>query len=195
MRALKFAAVAVLALNAVSPEALAATYKIDPDHSSVSFKVKHLFSWVPGKFSKFDGTVAYEPGKPETWGAEGTIETASIDTGVAKRDEHLRGKDFFEVETFPQILFKTVKAEALSETQARVEGILTLHGVEKPVVLDVEILGIDKDPWGNVAAGFTATTKLNRKDFGINWNQTLDSGGLLVGEEVQITLDIAAIQQ
>ncbi len=196
MRFLKpFASAAVLTLLLIAPSAQAAAFKVDVDHSAVTFKVKHLFSWVQGKFSKFDGAIEYEQGKPETWSAQGSIEIASIDTGVEKRDTHLKSKDFFDAEAFPKITFKTGKVEVISDNKAKVEGLLTMHGIEKPVVLDVDILGVAKDPWGNVAAGFSATTKINRKDFGINWNQTLDNGGLLVGEEVLITLDVAGIQQ
>ena len=171
----------------------AAVYKVDPDHTTVSFKVRHLFSKVQGLFNKFEGTVDYEPGKPETWKTSGTIEAASINTNVPERDKHLRSTDFFDVEKYPTISFKSTKVTNATETNAKLEGLLTIHGVEKPVVLDLEIHGVGKDPWGNVRAGFTATTKINRKDFGLNWNEALETGGVLVGDEIEITLEIEGI--
>ena len=171
----------------------AAVYKVDPDHTTVSFKVRHLFSKVQGLFNKFEGTVDYEPGKPETWKTNGTIEAASINTNVPERDKHLRSADFFDVEKYPAISFKSTKVANATETNAKLEGLLTIHGVEKPVVLDLEIHGVGKDPWGNVRAGFTATTKINRKDFGLNWNEALETGGVLVGDEIEIVLEIEGI--
>ncbi len=183
----------VLGLSLLLGPVHAATYKVDADHSTIGFKVKHLFSNVTGNFKTFEGTVDYEPGKPESWKAEGKIDAASINTNQDKRDEHLRSADFFDVKQFPQLSFKTVKVTDATDTSAKLEGLLTLHGVEKPVVLDVTIHGVGNDPWGNTRAGFTAVTRINRKDFGISWNQTLDSGGLLIGEEVEITLEVEGI--
>ena len=173
----------------------AATYVVDSDHTTVSFKIKHLFSWVQGTFNEFEGTVEYEMGKPETWSASGTIQAASIDTRVAARDKHLRSADFFDVEKYPTLSFQTTQMESATESHITVHGLLTLHGIEQPIILDVDILGIAKDPWGNVTAGFSATITINRKDFGLKWNQTLEAGGVLVGDEVKITLDISAILQ
>lgn len=177
------------------PPSWAATYTVDPDHTTVSFKIKHLFSWVQGTFNTFEGTILYEPGKPESWSASGTIQAESIDTRVAARDKHLRSADFFDIVSFPTLSFKTTKIENATETHATIHGVLTIHGVERPVILDVDILGVEKDPWGNVVAGFAARVTLNRKDFGLTWNQVLETGTLLVGEEVQVTLDISAILQ
>ena len=170
--------------------AWAATYKIDKDHTTVGFKIRHLFSKVQGRFDQFEGTIEYEPGKPETWKTEAVIQVASINTNVAKRDNHLRSKDFFDVEKFPTMAFKStaVKGDQL-------EGVLSIHGVEKPVVLNLEVHGAGKDPWGNVRAGFTATTKINRKDFGLTWNEIVEGGQVLVGEEVEITLEVEGIEQ
>ena len=187
------AAISVLVL--VSSGAWAATYKVDPDHSTVSFKIKHLLSKVQGRFNKFEGTIDYEPGSPEVWKAAGTIDTSSIDTNNEPRDKHLRGPDFFDVGKYPAIEFRSTGLKDVSETTAKVEGILKMHGVEKPVALDAEILGVSNDPWGNVRAAFTASTKINRKDFGITWNEALETGGLLLGEDVDVTLDIEAIEQ
>jgi polyisoprenoid-binding protein YceI len=171
----------------------AATYTIDTDHSSVAFKIRHLFSQVQGNFNVFEGTVDYEPGKPETWKASGVVQAASIDTRVKERDKHLRSGDFFDVEKFTTVEFKSTGVKDATAMGAKVEGLLKLHGVEKPVVFDVEIHGVGKDPWGNVRAGFTARTRINRKDFGLNWNEALETGQVLVGEEVEITLEIEGI--
>ena len=171
----------------------AAVYKVDLDHTTVSFKIRHLFSKVQGTFNKFEGTVEYEPGKPETWKTSGTIDANSINTNVEQRDKHLKSADFFDAEKYPTIAFKSGKVTESTETSAKLEGFLTIHGVEKPVMLDLEIHGVGKDPWGNTRAGFTATTKINRKDFGLNWNETLETGGVLVGDEVEITLEIEGI--
>ncbi|OIO37900.1 MAG: hypothetical protein AUJ72_03700 [Candidatus Omnitrophica bacterium CG1_02_46_14] len=172
-----------------------AVYNVDVNHTTVSFKVRHLFSKVQGLFNKYEGTIDYEPGKPETWKTSGTIDVKSINTSVPKRDEHLRSPDFFDVEKYPTISFKSTKVTSATDTAAKLEGVMTMHGVEKPIVLDVEIHGVGKDPWGNTRAGFTAITKINRKDFELNWNQTLESGGVLVGEEVEITLEIEGVLQ
>ena len=170
--------------------ARAATYTIDVDHSAVTFKIRHLVSKVQGAFNQFEGTFDYEPGKPELWKAGAVIQAASIDTNVAARDKHLRSADFFDVEKFPTLTFKSTHVENVMETSAKLHGLLTIHGVEKPVVLDLEIHGVGKDPWGNVRAGFTATTTVNRKDFGVIWNKALETGGVLVGDEVEITIEV-----
>jgi polyisoprenoid-binding protein YceI len=183
----------LLTVILASQSAFAATFAVDPDHTTVSFKIRHLFSNVQGQFTKFDGTIDYEAGKPGTWKASGTIDTASIDTKVEARDKHLRSADFFDVEKFPKITFKTTKVTDATQNGAKVEGLISIHGVEKPIVLDVEIHGVGKDPWGNTRAGFTATVKINRKDFGLNWNQALETGGFLVGDEVAITLEIEGL--
>ena len=174
--------------------AWADTYKVDKDHTSVSFKIRHLFSNTQGVFKNFEGTIEYDPQKPETWSAAGTIQVDSIDTNSPERDKHLRGKDFFDVEQFPVISFKAGKVLSATEKSAQIEGLLTMHGVQKLVILDVYAHGVGKDPWGNVRAGFTATTTINRKDFGIVYNQVLDKGQLMLGEEVAITIELEAIK-
>ena len=175
--------------------ASATTYKVDPDHTAVEFKIRHVFSNVKGTFDQFEGTFDYVPDHPEQWKANGTIQTASINTRVEKRDNHLRSKDFFEVEKFPTVSFKSTEVTDVTSTGAKLHGLLTIHGVEKPVVLDVDVHGVAKDPWGNVRAGATATTTINRKDFGLTWNQVLETGQLLVGEEVEITIEVEGIAQ
>ena len=180
--------------------AQAATYAIDKDHTSVSFKIRHLFSKVEGMFRDFSGTIEHDPARPEQLSVAATIQAASIDTRVEQRDTHLRSKDFFDVENYPTITFKSTKVTdvvdpGVTPGAAQLHGVLTIHGVEKPVVLAVAIHGAGKDPWGNVRAGFTGTTTINRKDFGLAWNETLETGQLLVGEEVEITLEVEGLKQ
>jgi len=180
-------AILALCLPAVS---LAGTYKIDPQHTSVSFSVRHLFSKVKGRFDKFEGSIELDPANPTTAKAQGSIDVASINTNVEKRDQHLKSKDFFDVEKFPKITFVSTKVTDVDPAKktGKLHGKLQIHGVEKDVVLDVSYLGEGSDPWGNKKAGFTATTVINRKDFGLNWNETLETGGFLVGDEVEIEI-------
>jgi len=175
--------------------ASAATYTIDADHSSVTFKIRHLFSKTNGQFKQFEGTVDYEPGKPETWKTQAVIQAASIDTNVEQRDKHLRSADFFDVEKFPTLTFTSTKVTDVTPEGAKLRGDLTMHGVTQPVVMDLAIHGVGKDPWGNTRAGFTATTKVDRKDFGLTWNKAVETGGLLVGDEVEITLEIEGLSK
>ena len=168
----------------------AGTYKIDPQHTSVTFSVRHLFTKVSGRFDKFGGTINFDPKNPSAAKAEGSIDVTSINTNVEKRDTHLKSKDFFDVEKFPKITFvSTGVSDVNAESKTgKLHGKLKIHGVEKDVVLDVAFLGEGSDPWGNKKAGFSATTTINRKDFGLNWNETLETGGVLVGDEVQIEI-------
>lgn len=193
MRRLPVLILSALLLFGSARFAQAATYTVDPDHSTVSFKIRHVFSRVEGQFTKFSGTIDYDPDKPQTWGAAGTIDAASIDTHVEKRDKHLRSEAFFDVEKYPTITFKSTKVEEAAKDHAKLDGEITIHGVTKPITLDVEIHGVGKDPWGNVRAGFTATTKLNRKDFGLTWNQVLETGQLMVGDEVMVTIEAEGV--
>jgi len=177
--------------------AFAADYNIDPSHASVDFSVRHLMvTKVRGTFEKVSGKVKYDPEAPEKIEIEAIIDAASINTREAKRDEHLRSPDFFDVEKHPTLTFKSKKAKARGKGKLDVTGDLTIRGVTKEVVLAVE--GLDqeiKDPWGNVRRGASATTKINRKDFGLNWNQVLEAGGLMVGDEVEIMIDVELIRQ
>ena len=187
-------AVVVTALLA-APSAWATTYKIDPDHTTIGFKIRHVFSKVSGTFDQYEGSFDYVPGHPEQWKASTMIQAASINTRVAERDKHLRSKDFFDVERFPAITFKSTDVTDATATGATLNGLLTIHGVEKPVALALEIHGEAKDPWGNVRSGFTASMRLNRKDFGLTWNEVLETGQVLVGEDVEITLEVEGIAQ
>jgi polyisoprenoid-binding protein YceI len=183
---------AALIILAMSSMAFADHYEIDPDHSQVNFKIRHLVTKVQGKFQKFQGNFDYNPKDSKANKAVVAIQTASINTGVTKRDEHLRSPDFFDAKKFPEIKFESTSAD-LSSSTGKISGNLTMHGVTKPVTFDVEVGGQAKDPWGNQRAGFTATTKVNRKDFGLNWNKTLESGGLLVGDDVEIEMNVEGI--
>ena len=173
--------------------AWATTYAVDKEHSTISFKVRHLFSKVQGTFNDFEGTFDYVPDHPEQWKAQTTIQVASIDTHVEKRDRHLRSADFFDAAQYPTITFRGTEVTEATPTSAKLHGLLTLHGVEQPIVLNVAILGAGKDPWGNIRSGFTATAAINRKDFGLAWNQTLETGQLLIGEEVEIVLEVEGL--
>ena len=187
-------AIWIVAVPAVAA-ASATTYKVDPDHTNVGFRVRHLFTSVQGRFDRFEGTIVYDPTKPEETKVEGSIEAASINTNVPERDKHLRSDDFFDVAKYPKITFVSTKPVDIdpSKKNGKLEGKLTIHGTEKPVVLDVTYLGAAKDPWGNQRAGFSARTKVNRKDFGLTWNETLESGGLLVGDDIEIDIDAEGI--
>jgi len=178
-----------------TPLLWATTYTIDKHHSSVSFKIRHLFSKVEGTFREFDGSFTYVPGQPEQWKADAAIQAASIDTRVDKRDEHLRSKDFLDVAQHPAITFQSTKVTDATEAGGTLHGVLSLHGVQQPVALHLTIHGEGKDPWGNVRAGATATTKINRKDFGIVWNKTLETGAFLLGDELDIVLEIEGIKK
>lgn len=184
----------VLALTlafAIAPEAKATTrYTVDSVHSEVSFSIRHLVTKVRGIFREFQGTIVYDKNNPENSSVEFRIQAASIDTNNAKRDEHLRSPDFFEVAKFPEIVFVSKRVEKAGDQDYRVTGELTLHGVTKVITLPVTFDGEVKDPWGNVKAGFSTQYRLNRKDFGIHWNQTLDTGGLLLGDEVDVTIHL-----
>jgi len=170
------------------------TYAADPVHSNIIFKIRHLLSKTTGQFKKYTATVEIDPEKRDTVNVTATIETASIDTDDAKRDEHLRAADFFDVAQFPAMTFTGTKLTDVNaeKTKGKLEGTLTIKGVAKPVVLDVEWYGTAVDPWGNQKAAFSGTTKINRKDFGIIWNKSLDAGGYLIGEEVDIEINIEA---
>ena len=173
----------------------AATYEVDKNHTTVTFKVRHLFSTVVGRFNRFDGTITLDPDDPSKVEVEGTIDVASIDTNVAKRDEHLRSKDFFDVQQYPRITFVAAGATDVdpSGKRGKLQGNLTIHGVTRPVLIEASYLGEGKDPSGNVRAGFAGTTKIDRKDFGLNWNQALEAGGVLVGDEIEIEINAEGV--
>jgi polyisoprenoid-binding protein YceI len=186
---------AVLSSLWLAAPASAATYKVDPDHSTVGFTVRHLFSKVRGAFDQYEASFVYVPGAPEQWSAKATIQAESINTKVVARDKHLRSSDFFDVAKHPTITFESTGVSQATATSAQLQGNLTIRGVTQPVTLDVAILGVATDPWGNERAGFTATTTINRRDFGLDWNEALETGQLLVGEEVTLELEVEGIAQ
>lgn len=183
------AAVAILALPTF---ALAEPWQIDQDHSSVGFKVRHMMvSNVKGDFGKFRGIVDIDNKDVTKSKVSVNIDTASINTGVAKRDDHLKGADFFEVSKYPAMTFVSRNVMAAGKDKLKVTGLLTLHGITKEVVLDVEGLSKEsKDPWGNLRRGASASTRISRKDFGLVWNAALETGGVAVADEIVINLEI-----
>lgn len=186
--------VAVVAASALSfaQNISAAEMQVDADHSGVGFEIKHMMiATVNGSFREFEGTVDADDKTGALSKVNFTVKTSSIDTANKKRDEHLRGEDFFDTEKFPEAKFvsKSVKG---SGKKFKVTGDLTLHGVTKEVALDVLSLGKNKDPWGNQKYGYQATATIKRKDFGLGWNKALESGGVLVGEDVKLKVDVEA---
>lgn len=181
-------------LLTVGPAGLAQaeTWVIDPAHSRASFKVRHLMiSNVEGHFRDLEGTIEGDPARPEAALVNATIATTSIDTANQKRDDHLRSPDFFDVKKFPTITFRSKRIEGWTGTSFKLVGDLTMRGMTREVALDVTGLTPEiTDPWGNAKRGMTATTTLDRKDFGIEWNKALDSGGVTVGDEVKVTLEL-----
>ena len=174
----------------------AALWELDPSHSSANFSIRHMMlAKVQGNFTKLAGQLKLDSSNSANSSIEATIETASIDTREAKRDEHLRSADFFDVERFPTITFKS-KRVRLGASKSEVVGDLTIHGVTKEVTLEVEGLDTEvKDPWGNIKIGGSATTKIKRKDFGLIWNAALEAGGVLVGDDVAISLEVQFVKK
>jgi polyisoprenoid-binding protein YceI len=186
---------ALALLLAAAPAALAQSYTIDGAHSKAQFSVRHMMvSNVRGEFTKMKGSVVYDEKNPAAIKIDATIDAASINTGEPKRDEHLKSPDFFDAAKYPTITFRSKSARKTANGLA-VTGDLTIHGVTKEVVLQVEGPSPEvRDPWGNLRRGATATTKINRKDFGLTWNAALETGGVVVGEEVSITIDVEAMR-
>jgi polyisoprenoid-binding protein YceI len=172
-------------------------YQIDTSHSAAQFKVRHMMiANVKGEFDKVSGTVTFDPANPSASTVEASIDVSTISTRDEQRDGHLKSGDFLDVEKYPSITFKSKKVTATGGDSFKVVGDLTIHGVTKEVTLDVEELtGEAKDPWGNMRRGATARARINRKDFGMSFNVALEAGGFLVGEEVDLTLDIEMIAQ
>ena len=190
-------AIAIAMLIALPVLAHADNWQIDPAHTNVEFTVRHMMiSNVKGQFQKTSGTVTVNGSDPTSAKIDATIDATSIDTRVDKRDAHLKSPAFLDVDKFPTITFKSNKVEADGPGKWKVKGDLTLHGVTKPVVLEVESTGTPiTDPMGNTRAGASATTKISRKDFGLTWNQPLETGGVMVGDEVAISIDVEAIKK
>ena len=171
-------------------------WAIDPSHSKIGFKVKHLMiSNVLGNFKEFEGEVSTVGNDFSKSVISFSLNTASVDTEIADRDGHLKSADFFDVENHPKITFEGNGLTDLGDDLFKLTGNLTIKGVSHPVTLDVEFGGVMPDPWGNVKAGFSITGKINRKDWGLTWNAALETGGVLVGEEVKINCDIELVKQ
>ena len=167
-------------------------YNVDKTHSEVTFRVRHFVSKVSGRFDDFSGTINVIPGKPAASSVEFAIKSASINTANTGRDTHLKSADFFDVEKNPEITFKSTKIAPVDADTFNVTGIFTMHGTAKEITIPVDFGGYIKDQRGTEKAGFSLATKINRKDYGIVWNQTLDSGGVMLGDEVEITVNIEA---
>ena len=189
--------IAIVLSVALPVLARADTWQIDPVHTSVEFTVRHMMiSNVKGQFQKTSGTITVNGNDPASAKIEATIDASSVDTRVEGRDEHLKGPNFLDVAKYPTITFKSTKVDAAGPNKWKVTGDLTLHGVTKPVVLDVEAAGPPiHDPMGNTPAGASAATTIKRSDFGITWNKALDTGGVMVGDEVAIAIDIEVIEK
>ena len=191
MKAMTLLAAATLAASSVA----AAEYTVDGAHSGAHFSVRHMMvSNVKGDFAGITGKIVWS-GDPKTASVEATIDVSTIDTGVDKRDEHLRSADFFDVAKFPTITFKSRKVEAAGTGRLKITGDLAMHGVTKEVVLDVEGPTAEfKNPWGKSVIGASASTTIKRTDFGLTWNKALEAGGALVGEEVKVTLELELVK-
>ena len=187
-----------LALMVAAPLAASAdTWQIDPVHTTVGFSVRHMMiSNVRGQFTKVAGTITAKDSDPASVKVEATIETSSIDTRSADRDADLKSANFLDVAKYPTMTFKSKKIEPAGTGKWKMVGDLTLHGVTKEVTLEVEgPTAPIKDPYGNTRAGASATTKINRKDFGLAWNKALEAGGAVVGDEVTVSIDVEAVKK
>jgi polyisoprenoid-binding protein YceI len=189
---LLFAGLPFLASPAgAAPEA----YSIDPDHSAVGFSIRHLFSKVPGRFTKFEGKISLDKDDWSKSTVQVTIDAASIDTNEPKRDQHLRSADFFDAAKQPKITFQSTGVKQAAANKLQIMGNLTIKGVTKPVTLDVDVLGFGPGYGGGIRGGFEAHTKINRQDFGVAWNDVVEGGGAVLGDEVEITINVEAAQE
>jgi polyisoprenoid-binding protein YceI len=170
-------------------------WNIDTVHSGINFSIRHMVvSKVRGRFAKYGGTIAIDDGDLTRSTVEATIDAASIDTGTPQRDAHLRSPDFFDTDRFPEIRFRSTRIHKVADDRYHLTGDLTIRDVTREVLLDVEYGGQAKDPWGNERIGFIAKASLDRKDFGLQWNQVLEAGGVLVGDRVEIELEVQGVR-
>ncbi len=171
-------------------------WSIDTAHSEIGFKVKHMmFTNVSGKFNSFEATIQNEDNNFETSKINFSADTTSVDTNNADRDSHLKSADFFDVDNFPKLSFVSTDVKKINEGEYKISGDLTIKDVTKSIVLDVEYSGLMTDPWGNTKIGLSLNGKINRKEFGLTWNSTLEAGGVLVGEEIKLVSEIQFIKQ
>ncbi len=181
-----------ICLFAALPATAAQIFTIDPVHSGAEFKIRHFVTQVSGRFTTLEGTISFDEQAIENSSVEVTIQAASIDTNNEKRDGHLKSADFFDVENHPTLTFKSTKVRKLEGQRFAIDGDLTIRGITKPVTLDAEYLGMHPGAGRGPLAGFSATTRINRLDYGVTWNRTLDSGGVMLGDEVRIELNVEA---
>jgi polyisoprenoid-binding protein YceI len=188
-------AVAMLGLAAAPALAAPENYNIDPAHSAVMFSIRHLFSRVPGGFTKFEGKMVVDKDDWSKSTAQVTIDAASIDTHEPKRDNHLRSDAFFDVAKNPKITFQSTSVKQVAPNKLQIAGNLTIRGTTKPVTLDVDVLGFGPAYGGGIRGGFEAHTKINRQDFGVAWNDVVEGGGAVLGDDVDITLNVEAVKE
>lgn len=182
-----------MSTQTITPAIAEGTWNVDPSHSSVEFQVKHMgIATVKGFFSEFAGSL--EVAADGSLSATGTVQAASLNTRNAQRDEHLRSPDFFDAENSPEINFASTAIEQVDEETYRITGDLTIRGVTKEITLEAVTQGADQDPWGNSRVGLEAVGQIDRTEYGLNWNQALESGGVLVGKKVKILLDVSAVK-
>ena len=173
-----------------------ANWTLDPAHTNVSFSARHMMvTTVRGSFAPPTGKLEFDPEHPENSSVEAVIDTTTVSTGVEDRDNHLRSADFLDVANFPTMTFKSTKIDVTSDDEARITGDLTIRGVTHPVTLAVEYLGALNSPFGDKRAGFAATTKINREDWGLTWNVAVEAGGVLVSKDIKISIDVEAVLQ
>jgi polyisoprenoid-binding protein YceI len=193
MRKLAVSILALILMLGISVQA--AEWSIDQVHSAIEFSVRHLaISKVKGKFKDFEGKLDFDGKAVENGSAEMTIQVASVDTENEKRDNHLRSSDFFAAEENPTITFKSKKVTAVTDGNFQIIGDMTLRGVTKEVTFDCELHGVVQGPYGYTRAGFSAETTINRQDFGVSWSKTLDAGGLVVGNDVKLSLELEFVE-
>ena len=186
---------ALLLAAASAPLFAADTYTIDKNHSDAGFQVRHFASKVRGSFGDFEGAIQADPAKPEMSSVVFTIKTASINTNNPDRDKHLQSPDFFDAAKCSEVSFKSSKIVSAGKDKYNVTGTLTMHCVSKEVTIPVTFLGFAKDPGGNERASFEIATKLNRKDWGINWNKALDAGGFMLSDDVDVTVNLETVKK
>jgi len=191
----RFSAFFAAAVIAATPLFAAETYTVDASHSEANFKIRHMMSNVTGSFNDFSATVLLDRKNPSASSVDFTINAASVDTDNESRDKHLKSAEFFEVEKYPTITFKSTKIVPAGKDRYNVTGKLTIRDVTKVVTLPVAFLGFGKDPWGNERAGFEISTTLNRKDYGLNWNKALDQGGYLLADDVKVMIDLEGVKK
>jgi len=173
----------------------AATYAVDPNHSEVSFRIRHFVSQTPGSFEEYTATFELDPANLERSSVDFVVQAQSIDTDNGDRDTHLRSEDFFWVEKYPTLSFRSRGIRSLGGNRYEVTGMMSIRGVQRLITVPVDFLGFVKDPWGGERAGFETSFTINRKDYGIEWNKALDTGGVILGDDVRITLNLELVKQ